>query len=139
VLSSNIDEWLLAWHDVGDNRVCDGCIARHGMKPMTLAEWEVYGLPGSGDTECGDNCRCVLFPVGALDVSQSILGVPIEPGADGGAVVGALVYDALGKLMQEWNVLTGGEPLPMEFYSIETRAAREQYLRDLIDKRKAGD
>ena len=137
-LGSDTSQWLLQWHDVGDDRVCDGCIARHDMSPMTLADWEAYGLPGSGDTECGDNCRCVLFPVGMLDISQSILGVPIEPSPGGGVMVAPLIYDNLGVLLGEWKLLTNDEPLPQEFYEVYSSEAREQLLRDLIDKRTAG-
>lgn len=38
---------------------CKGCLDRNGQD-ATLQEWESRGLPGSGVTECQDNCLCDL-------------------------------------------------------------------------------
>ena len=39
---------------------CPDCIQRHNQV-QSWAEWEVEGLPRSGATVCGQNCKCVLI------------------------------------------------------------------------------
>jgi hypothetical protein len=54
-------EELLAWvldPDAKDH--CDDCISNEGTEPQTFAEWEVTGLPGAGNTECAEYCKCTL-------------------------------------------------------------------------------
>jgi len=41
---------------------CDDCLDRATWPAMTFAEWQDNGLPGSGVTRCGHNCRCSLVP-----------------------------------------------------------------------------
>ncbi len=52
---------LERWQSVQDDRVCEDCEARHGSV-QTHAEWEADGLPGSRNTVCNGNCRCILVP-----------------------------------------------------------------------------
>jgi len=40
---------------------CPDCLDRHNQA-KTWAEWEAEGLPRSGATVCGQNCKCVLLP-----------------------------------------------------------------------------
>ena len=40
---------------------CPDCLARHGQV-REWEEWEGAGLPRSGQTVCGSNCKCVLLP-----------------------------------------------------------------------------
>jgi hypothetical protein len=40
---------------------CEDCLERHGQV-MEWSEWESEGLPRSGVTVCGQNCKCVLLP-----------------------------------------------------------------------------
>lgn len=40
---------------------CDDCLERHG-EAKSYADWEEEGLPRTGHTVCGDNCRCILIP-----------------------------------------------------------------------------
>lgn len=52
--------WVL--EEAGDVKHCSGCLEREGQV-MTYAEWEVEGLPGSGVTDCDENCLCHLEEV----------------------------------------------------------------------------
>lgn len=40
---------------------CEDCLDRHG-EVKTWDEWESEGMPRTGHTRCGQNCRCVLLP-----------------------------------------------------------------------------
>ena len=40
---------------------CSDCLERHNQA-KSWAEWEAEGLPRSGATVCGQNCKCVLIP-----------------------------------------------------------------------------
>lgn len=40
---------------------CPDCLKRHN-DVKTWDEWESEGLPRSGVTVCGQNCKCVLLP-----------------------------------------------------------------------------
>lgn len=54
---------------------CDDCRPRHGLvKPYD--EWRKLGLPRSGWSICGDNCKCVLVP--AVQVGKSLEDGPVE-------------------------------------------------------------
>lgn len=44
---------------------CDDCIALHG-DTHTWSEWLDLGLPGSGHTQCEDNCNCELNEEGKV-------------------------------------------------------------------------
>ena len=60
--NSDFDEnqklvWVL---DPSAKEHCDDCIANEGIDAMTFAEWEAIGIPGSGNTECGEYCKCTL-------------------------------------------------------------------------------
>lgn len=61
-----VDESMLRWVSVQDDRVCDDCEARHGSV-QTYADWQADGLPGSLNTVCNGNCRCELVPDEAFD------------------------------------------------------------------------
>lgn len=49
-------QWITA-----GGRVCPDCEPRHG-EVMTMIEWRTVGVPKSGFSVCGANCRCVLVP-----------------------------------------------------------------------------
>jgi len=148
-LGDDTSKWLLRWHDVSgsgtqDKNECDGCYFNaKKMAPRILNEWIKHGLPGSGVTECGDNCRCILVPVGIADFSQQMLGIEVQPGklpTLPGAAPAAVVYQALSDLVQEYKALMGGETLPPEFYDLLLGMEPEQrilYLQQLIDAIKA--
>lgn len=40
---------------------CPDCLERHNLIKK-WADWEEEGLPRSGATVCGQNCKCVLLP-----------------------------------------------------------------------------
>lgn len=40
---------------------CPDCLERHGQEKDWSA-WEDEGLPRSGATVCGQNCKCILLP-----------------------------------------------------------------------------
>jgi hypothetical protein len=62
VWSSLDDNTLYKWVWTPGVEHCEGCKSRNG-KIKTLAEWEKEGLPGSGNTQCHDNCLCDLEEV----------------------------------------------------------------------------
>jgi hypothetical protein len=47
---------------------CPDCLDRHNQE-KSWAEWEEEGLPRSGATVCGQNCKCVLLPTEATIIS----------------------------------------------------------------------
>ena len=49
------------WVTVGDGKVCPDCEERHG-ETGTMEFFELLGLPGSGFSVCGPNCRCKVIP-----------------------------------------------------------------------------
>jgi hypothetical protein len=55
------------WLGVSDNRICPDCAKRNSKSPMKWAEWESEGLPGTGITICGTNCRCMMAIVETID------------------------------------------------------------------------
>lgn len=40
---------------------CEDCLRNSKEAPMTYEEWVAIGLPGMGNTECGDYCKCTLM------------------------------------------------------------------------------
>jgi hypothetical protein len=52
---------------------CPDCLERHGQV-MKWGEWEAEGLPRSGVTVCGQNCKCVLLPEIASEISPIMRG-----------------------------------------------------------------
>ena len=53
---------LFRWVTVSGDP-CPQCLSRQGQL-LTLRGWEAAGFPKSGFSVCGDNCRCILIPVG---------------------------------------------------------------------------
>jgi hypothetical protein len=49
--------WIL---DPTAEKHCDDCLERETMPAQTMLEWQALGIPGSGVTECGDYCKCLL-------------------------------------------------------------------------------
>lgn len=49
------------WVSIGDGKVCPDCEEKHGEEG-TMEFFELLGLPASGFSICGPNCRCVLVP-----------------------------------------------------------------------------
>jgi hypothetical protein len=41
---------------------CEGCAEREGQRE-TFERWEELGLPGTGNTDCHNNCMCYLEEV----------------------------------------------------------------------------
>ena len=47
---------------------CPDCLDRHNkIRPWT--DWEADGLPRTGATVCKENCKCVLIPEEAIEIS----------------------------------------------------------------------
>lgn len=46
---------------------CPDCLDRHN-EVQSWQEWENEGLPRSGATVCGQNCKCVLLPAEATEL-----------------------------------------------------------------------
>ena len=51
---------------------CPDCIERHN-KVQSWVEWEAEGLPRSGATVCGQNCKCVLISDEATVLAEPIM------------------------------------------------------------------
>ncbi|MDD5355945.1 MAG: hypothetical protein PHY56_05385 [Candidatus Omnitrophica bacterium] len=52
---------------------CPDCLERHNQV-KTWAEWEEEGLPRSGATVCGQNCKCVLVSAEATALEPIVRG-----------------------------------------------------------------
>ena len=65
------DEKLYTWR-VESGNPCPDCSSRNGQR-MTLPEWQAAGLPRSGFSVCGTNCKCTLDSKaeGPLNYSRS--------------------------------------------------------------------
>lgn len=50
------------WTTVDDGNSCDDCLARAG-EVNTLEYWQIVGMPKSGFSVCGLNCRCEITPI----------------------------------------------------------------------------
>ena len=73
----------LIWRAVYDKRTCPDCEERHGVGGLTMDEWAASGLPGTGHTSCGGNCRCTMLPEDLLSVDADILEpFEIKPALD---------------------------------------------------------
>lgn len=46
---------------------CPDCLDRHGQVQQH-EDWEQLGLPRTGATVCGENCKCVLLPEEATEL-----------------------------------------------------------------------
>jgi hypothetical protein len=60
VAENPLDEkykWIL---DPTAQEHCEDCLDRADMTAKTMEEWMLLGIPGSGVTECGDYCKCIL-------------------------------------------------------------------------------
>ena len=69
---ANIKEYK--WQTVGKS-ICPDCKDRHGQV-MTFEQWELSGMPKSGFSVCGSNCKCEIVPVGSWVKDQ--MKVPID-------------------------------------------------------------
>ena len=49
------------WVSISDNKVCPDCKEKHG-EVGTMEYFEILGLPASGFSICGPNCRCMIVP-----------------------------------------------------------------------------
>ena len=54
---------VLQWVTISDKNSCQDCIDRHGEEG-TLKYWQAVGLPMSGFSVCGANCRCEFVASG---------------------------------------------------------------------------
>lgn len=68
-LESNVvfdgSEDLLRWTlDPTVQEHCATCLSLSTQAPRTFAQWESIGLPGEGNTDCANYCKCSLERVG---------------------------------------------------------------------------
>ena len=52
---------------------CPDCLDRHN-KIKNWADWEAEGLPRTGATVCGQNCKCVLLPSEVTELQPIVRG-----------------------------------------------------------------
>ena len=57
--SAELFRWEL--EDLADH--CDTCLANASLEPQTWDAWEELGIPGAGNTDCGQYCKCTLVGV----------------------------------------------------------------------------
>jgi len=57
--SAELFRWEL--EDLADH--CDTCLANASLDPQTWDAWEELGIPGAGNTDCGQYCKCTLVGV----------------------------------------------------------------------------
>ena len=50
------------WYAYNVDKACPDCVSRHG-EIADYSEWEMRGVPRSGFSVCGVNCKCELLPV----------------------------------------------------------------------------
>ncbi len=55
-----LDEVLVWTLDPTVQEHCDTCLSLSTQAARTFAEWEAVGLPGEGNTNCGNYCKCSL-------------------------------------------------------------------------------
>lgn len=60
IVEENPDAMVWEWITTSADP-CDDCRPRHGLR-KAYREWESVGLPRSGFSVCGDNCKCALVP-----------------------------------------------------------------------------
>ena len=53
------------WVAIADQGTCDDCLDRANSGSHPYSYWVGIGLPGTGNTICGDYCRCDVVPSGA--------------------------------------------------------------------------
>ena len=61
---------LWDWLGIADTRICDECLRRHNMEAKEWDDWRKMGLPRTGATPCGQNCRCDLVPAGRIEKDE---------------------------------------------------------------------
>jgi len=49
---------LITWHDTGDSGECNDCVRLAAGSPYTVDTLPT--IPGAGETQCYENCRCYL-------------------------------------------------------------------------------
>lgn len=60
IKAEGVDTKLFSWElDPGANH-CQDCLDRSSRSPMSYREWELIGLPQSGNTLCNIHCYCKL-------------------------------------------------------------------------------
>ncbi len=74
LMQANPDEGGWKWITTS-YEPCRDCLPRHGQV-KTYSEWESLGLPRSGFSVCGENCKCVLAPKGS--VARSAADGPVK-------------------------------------------------------------
>jgi hypothetical protein len=137
-ITTELDNQLWSWLNMGDNRVCDDCERLSKLQPMTLTEWQTnHTEPGRGDTICGDHCRCLFFPEGLLQIFPDLKtgGKIIIP--DSGALMVDLktpyeLFADLDELIGEYKAVTGGRKLPSEYYELDSVDKRIKFLIDYL-------
>lgn len=100
---------LWQWVTTERDNVCPDCEERHGeVRP--LAEWEAFGLPGSGWSVCQEHCHCFIAPAtGEVEGKVRRERDPDRPGRTRARQDDALVVAQEGR---GFEGLPGSERLP---------------------------
>lgn len=118
---------------------CPVCLEANGQE-MTLGEWQdsEYGMPGSDQRYCGDNCHCILVPTDAL-ASLPAIGEMAKLREDDNSDIGAVVdvgpnEQEMQNLVDEYTTKIG--ELPRNLFDMPIDEMID-FLSEALTKRKA--
>jgi hypothetical protein len=137
---------------MADEKVCDDCEKLSG-ETKTTEQWAAEGGPGHRGTQCGQLCRCELFPElpedeqamidRVVDSVESRIQVILDETKGNrislkdydGIGLGALTYAQISefeRLVRAYNEAVG--PLPQEFYALRDIKKELAWLRERVDE-----
>ena len=65
------------WYAYNVDKACPDCQDRHG-ETSAYQDWEMRGVPRSGFSVCGLNCKCELLPVQSWIDKETDSDIPGE-------------------------------------------------------------
>lgn len=136
---AGIDDWLLAWVDVGDDHVCPDCKERREMEPRKLSKWVEIGLPGAGYTRCNQRCRCLFLPEQLMNIIPTFRGKTIKLRDKNDRLkisreIDIKLYTELDELVGKYEKFTDNWNLPESYYQVGDVVDRISFMKKLINQ-----